>query len=194
MDPVTICNMALGWIGAKRIETINIAEASSTEEELMADQFVPAVKAVLEEKAWLFATGSKPIDLGAPQETGDPRFPVFFATKSDVISVRAVYDANGESLDFERREGGVVVEDTDKAFAIVTKMITDPGKWTPTFCRAVAFRLAADNAATLTESPGIGLKMEAKYQDEVKKAGTLDGIQGSAQTIRRGSSLSARRY
>jgi hypothetical protein len=194
MDPVTICNMALGWIGAKRISTLNAEEAASQEEELLADQFEPAVRAVLEEKAWLFATGSKPSDLGAPQETGDPRFPTWFKLPPDTVSVLAVYDADGTALDFARREDlTVVTEDSDKAFAIVTRYIPDPKKWTPTFCRAVAARLAADIAAVITENASLGLRMEEKYLREVAKAGVLDGIQGSAQPMKRRSSLSDRR-
>lgn len=195
MDPVTICNMALGWIGGNRIRNLNAEEPSSVEEELMADQFDPVVRAALEEKAWLFATGSKPVDLGAPQETGDPRFPVRFAKDPLIVSVRAVYDTHGDPLTYERRDEWIVTADTDKAFAVCTMFVNDPRRWTPTFCRAVAHRLAADNAMVISESEKLALKHDKLYYVEIAKAGTLDGIQGSGvQMVRtRGASPASRR-
>lgn len=194
MDPVTICNMALGWIGKGKIRTIDPDEADDAAEELCSIFYEPDVKSTLEEVPWLFATGPNPVDLGAPAETGDPKFPVFFATGSEIIKVRYVFNGSGDPLDFEPREGGIVTEDTDKALVIATKFISDPTKWTPTFCRAVAARIAADIAGPLTESSRKVSEMEARYKDELKRAGILDRAGAAAVPIvKRTSALSARR-
>lgn len=186
MDPVAICNMALGFLSKHRInDLIEGEEAADSDEQELCSTFYPiAVRLALEEKGWLFATGSRPVDLGAPQESGDPQYPVLFALPADLVTVRRVVDANGDSLLYERREGGIVTEDTDKAYAIITKYIDDPKKWTPNFCLAVAYRIATFIAVPLTESTGLEAKMEKLYTDTVKKAGTFDGLQGSAQVIR----------
>jgi hypothetical protein len=193
MDPVSICNIALGWIGQDKIRTIDPDEADGAAEELCSTFFEPDVRSTLEETAWLFATGSKPLDLGAPQETGDPNFPVFFAVGSEVVAIRYVFDASGDPLEWEKREGGVVTQDTNQAFAIATTFKADPGLWPPAFCRAVAARIAADIAGPLTESPNLELKMEQRYEKELSKAMIFDGKQGTAVTINKHTPLSSMR-
>lgn len=196
MDPVAICNMALGWLGQGKIETIDPEETDGAAEELCSTFFEPDVRSTLEETAWLFATGAKPLDLGAPQETGDPNFPVSFALGTEVVAVRYVFDASGQPLDFERRIGSVVTQDTDRAFAIVTKLddtTVDPKAWPPSFCRAVAARIAADIAGPLTESVSLELKMEQRYEKELSKAMIYDGKQGTGVQINKHRPLSSMR-
>jgi hypothetical protein len=167
--------MALGWIGANLIHQLDGENPQSVEEELCADNFPLAVRTALEEKPWLFATGSKPLDLGVAEETGDARFPVRFALPPEVVAVRYIQDANGYPLEFEKRDGFVVTEDAEKAFAICTTYIDDPKRWTPTFCRAVASQIAADLAPVLApERAGLDRKMEARYIDAISKAGVFD--------------------
>lgn len=193
MDPVAICNMALGWLGQGKIETIDPDEVDGAAEELCSTFFESDVRSTLEETAWLFATGAKPEDLGAPQETGDPNFPVSFSLPPDVVAIRYVFDAAGNPLDFERRSGAVVTVDTDHAFAIVTKFTADPKEWSPAFCRAVAARLAADIAGPLTESTGLEMKMEQRYEKELSKAMVFDGKQGTGVQINKHIPLSRMR-
>lgn len=195
MDPVTICRRALGWIGANLITQLNEANPQSDEEAFCATNYPLAVLAALEEKAWLFATGSMPLDLGAPQETGDARFPVRFAVPPNVVAIRLCDDGSGDyRIEWERRGEWVVSEDTDHLYAIATVYVGDPKKWTPTFSRAVAARLAADGAPIFSpERAGLDKKMEARYTDALSKAGVFDGRQASGGRIGQAPSPMGRR-
>lgn len=194
MDPVTVCRVALGWIGANLIHSLDANNPSSVEEELCADNFPLAVRTALEEKPWLFATGSKPLDLGNAEETGDTRFPVRFALPPEVVAVRYVQDESGDLLEFEKRDGYIVTEDATKAFAICTTYIDDPNRWTPTFCRAVSAQIASDLAPILApERAGLDRKMEARYMDAISKAGVFDLGQSSGAKVNPRSSPMARR-
>lgn len=197
MDPVTICRMALGWIGANLIHSLDPAadgSMESVEAELCADNFPLAVRTALEEKPWLFATGSKPLDLGVAEKTGDARFPVRFALPPEVVAVRYVQDSDGYPLEFEKRDGFVVTSDATKAFAICTMHVNDPNRWTPTFCRAVAAQIASDLAPVLSpDRAGLDRKMEARYIDTISKAGVFDLGQSSGKKLGQGTGPMARR-
>lgn len=67
MDPVTICNMALGLFGQSRIVSIAEDQLDSAEAELCFTFFEASVRAVFEEGQPLFATGF--FDLGARQDS-----------------------------------------------------------------------------------------------------------------------------
>jgi len=192
MDPVTICNMAMGWLGAKKISTIDVNEASSVEEELCSVQFPMAVRSTLEARAWLFATGS--IDLGAPADSGDLEFPTQFTLPTTVIRPLACDDGSGEwSMRWERRGDKIVTEATDVCKLRAVSYTEDVKRWTPTFCRAVAARIAADTTGPLTEGTVSSEKMEAKYLRELAQAGVFDGQQGSSRQFRNPNSAALRR-
>lgn len=194
MDPVAVCRLALGWIGANLINALNEDDPQSVEEELCITNFPLALRTALEAKPWLFATGSKPLDLGAAEETGDARFPVRFHTPPEVVAVRYVQDENGNPLEFEKRRGFIVTEDANKAFAICTVYVDDPNEWTPTFCRAVAAQIASDLAPVLApERAGLDRKMEARYIDALSKAGVFDLGQSSGKKLGQSPSPMQRR-
>lgn len=194
MDPVAICNLALGWIGANRIYALNEDDPQSVEEELCLTNFPLAVRTALEEKPWLFATGSSLIDLGAPEATNDPNFPTRFAVPPDVITVRICVDGDGEPVEFERRGDYVICQEADNLYAIATVYVGDPAKWTPTFCRAVAAQIASDLAPVLApDRAGLDRKMEARYIDAISKAGVFDLGQTSAVKLRKATPLMGRR-
>jgi hypothetical protein len=175
MDSVAICNMALGALGKHKITSL---EDDSVAAELCSTFFDPAVDYCLEQKAWLFATEF--IDLGAPSDTIDPDFPKQFLIPSDVVAVHIVDDGGGSyELEWEKR-GEYVVCDSDTCFAKVT-MKVESDLWTPTFCWAVAYKIAETIAVPLTESLTAEARMEKKYEKEIAKATTLDGIQASPQ-------------
>lgn len=195
MDPVSICKLALGWIGANTISKLDGVNPSSIEERRCAENFEAAVLCALEEKPWLFATGSKPLDLGAPEETGDPEFPVQFKIPPEVVSVRACDSGSGNfDIEWERRGEYVVSEDTDHLYAIATVYVDDPKKWTPTFCTSVAYLLASRIAGPLApDRAGLAEKMEARYEREIKKAGVFDLSRSSGRKIAATTPMMSRR-
>ena len=233
MDPVAICNLALGAIGEKRITSLDDDTASA---ELCSTLFPEAVRTALEQRAWLFAAGS--IDLGVCEESGDASLPSMFELPATVVRGIRCDDGSGTyRLKWERRGSKVFTEhevpdrvkpwDAATAYAvgaIVTHEdyywqavapvlgaapadpawvdITatyrppvepraillavmydeDPALWTPTFCRAVAYLVASDLATGLKENKALSESMYVKYEREISKAGTLDGMQGSSQS------------
>lgn len=176
MDPVSICKLALGWIGANTISKLDEVNPSSVEERRCAENFEPAVLCALEEKPWLFATGSNPLDLGAPEDTGDPVYPVRFLVPPGTVAVRYCDDGSGYfDVEWEQRGEYVVSEKVDHLYAIATKYITDPQKWTPTFCTSVAYLLASRLAGPLApDRAGLPERMLMMYEREIKKAGVFD--------------------
>lgn len=192
MDPVTICNMAMGWLGAKKIRTIDVDDADSVEEELCSVQFPMVVRSTLEARAWLFATGS--VDLGAASDSGDLEFPSQFVLPTTVIRALACDDGSGTwDMQWERRGQTIVTEATTVCKVRAVIYSEDVKKWTPTFCRAVAARLAADCAGPLTEGTVSSEKLEAKYLRELQQAGVFDGQQGSSRQMRNPYSAALRR-
>jgi hypothetical protein len=200
IDPVAICNIALGFIGANTITTLDEDAVSSTEEELCANLFEPLVKKMLEEKAWLFATGV--ISLGAEaypeDEVERADLPRRFKIPADVVAVRAVDDGSGAyTIKWERAGMYVVTEqtDVDALFAIVTKFNNDPKTWSPTFSMALSYKIASILAVPLTHNAKLMGLYEEEYKKEIAKAGIYDGMQGSTNDVAkvRSSSLSGRR-
>lgn len=186
---VQICNIALGWIGAGRVTDIG-GGASSEEELLCKDQFEISVRATLEHKAWLFAIAVVDCGTGAAVGTGEHEdflgkftLPV----NSNVVHVVQADDGSGKyDVDFEQR-GGYVYADLDPASKLYVRAVcyfSDPTTWTPTFQRAVAARIAADLAMTLTESVAHEQRMERKFIEEVKKGGAWDAMRGTSQTFK----------
>lgn len=179
MDPVTICNMALGHLGASRIASLE-DPSISTEAELCDTFFEVAVRQALAEKAWLFATGSKPLFLDNPQASGDPELPAAFALPGDVISVhRAFVEGDSSPLRWERRGNEIVAEQADRIGILATIYVADPNKWTPTFCSAVSYLLASKLAGPIADNAALANRMEERYERELKRAGVLDAMQGN---------------
>src|SRR5574340_238997 len=147
MDPVTICNMALGALGAHKITSLDDA---SIEAELCKTYYDPAVLYVLEQVAWLFATGS--IDLGAAQASGEEEFPSYFNVPAYVLSILRVDDGSGTfTMEYERRGDRLYTVASDKCVVKATRNDIAINKWTPTFCWTVAYKIAETIAVPITE-------------------------------------------
>lgn len=179
--PVEICNLALGWLGANLIHDLDADAPESTEAELCSANYDAAVKAVLEAKAWTFAT--ERVDLGAGQESGVAEYPQAYAIPGEVVRVLAVDDGSGTfELGWVREGDQVLVERAvSSASAKAIVLVEDATKYPPSFVRALAYRLAADLAVPITENAKLALAMEQLYGFELKKAGALDGMQGSTK-------------
>jgi hypothetical protein len=200
MDPVAICNMGLGFLGANQIRTIVADEVTSVEEELCAAIFEGVIRAALAERAWLFATGI--FDLGAIAATPAGQveradLPYRYQLPSLALAVRAVDDGSGEfNTPFERSGDCVLVYGVSSgAQAIVTMYEPDPKKWCPTFGLAIAHKIAALCAVPLTQKVSLHELHEKLYEREIQKAKIYDGMQGSTiQAVRvNRSSLANRR-
>jgi hypothetical protein len=176
---VEICNLALGWLGAKLIAALDQENPASAEEELCAANYGAALKAVLEAKAWTFATAR--VELEPGEESGIAEYPRRFAIPGTVVRVLAVDDGTGAfDVNWVREGDRLLTDDVlDKAYVKAVLFVEDAAKFTPGFVRALAYRLAADLAMPLTENRARAEAMEALYERALAKGGALDGAQGS---------------
>jgi hypothetical protein len=99
-----------------------------------------------------------------------------------VVRVLGADDGSGAWETRWRREGGTVLSEAgvSKLYVRVVQDVGDPSTWSPGFTRAVALRLAADLCGPIVENAALQSRLEAQYEHAVKTAGTLDGMQGSA--------------
>lgn len=178
MDPVRICNMALGWIGAHEITTF---EDESREAELCDTNFEPAARSAFVDRAWLFATGFHSLD--APQASGVAELPLKWGPfPENVVALRGVDDGSGDYAVTFERAGQYVLTESLSVISLkikTTDYTPDVQLWDPNFCRCVAALLASDLAVPLTEGSGMQDRMEKKYLLELEKAGRLDSMQSS---------------
>ncbi len=180
MTPVEICNLALGFVGAKPIVSLDDALTTA---ELCRTMFAPAARTVMERRAWLFATQRLTLEPG--EETGDARWPRRFVLPTTVVRVLGVDSGTGEWTARWVREGQAVLTE-DALSTVFVRAVVDPGEgatalWTPGFTRAVALRLAADLAGPIAENASLAARLESQYEAAVRVAGTMDGMQGSSE-------------
>lgn len=178
MDAVAICNLALGWVGAGRIAALT--EASKLAE-LCNANFAPVRDAVLEERAWRFATLRRPIAADATAPSWG--YAYRYLLPSTVVRVLEVSDGSSSLRDWEREGGYVLTDQVSPIYVRCVERVEDPAGWPPGFTMAVALRLAATLATTLSENRALQDELWARYRDQVKRAGAVEGQQGRAGTL-----------
>lgn len=178
MDPVAICNMALGMLGRDPIHSLTDI---SKEAELCSAHYESAVKATLEEGAWTFATGRG--TLTNPSASGDLDRPKRFQLPTTVLRVLSVDDGS-TPFDWRLEEnGGIVCQTATTIYYRAINYVEDPAKWPGQFVRALVYRLASDLAIPLSAKKDVAEGLEAKYLRTVRKAMGIDGMQGSPDKI-----------
>jgi hypothetical protein len=177
VDPVSICNLALGWLGAQLINTL---DDESTEARLCKANFDLVRDAVLEAKAWTFATKRYVLapDAGAPEFGWSKRFPL----PPEVVRVLRCDAPRGDGrLPWAREGAFILADDTDVLHLAAIVRVEDAAQWSPAFGNAVAARLAAELAVPLSENRSLQADLWSLYERKLKQAGTLDGMQGRAE-------------
>ncbi|MBK9446181.1 MAG: hypothetical protein IPO00_08835 [Betaproteobacteria bacterium] len=189
MDQVGICNLALGWLGATPI--VSIADAS-TEAQLCAANWAAVRDAVLEAKAWTFAT--ERTNLAADGVAPSYGFGVRYQVPSTLLRILEVDDGSGYG-DLEWvREGAYLLTDQPAPLYIrFVKRVEDPALWSPGFVMAMSYRLAAVLTISLTENRASHADLWRLYVQALEDAARLDGMQGRAERQRQ-SVLTLRRY
>ena len=182
-DPVTVCNLALGFLGEKSITSF---EDASTAAELCAVHYPPAVRAVLEERAWGFATRRGTLE--NPETSGDF---LLYTLPADVLRVLSC-----SATDWRLERGRKLRTNVGGAVTYsAVFLVEDPKEWSPHFTRCVAARLAADLATPITSNAKLAEAMEVRYLRELRTAGAIDAVQGSSDLVGAAqSALAARRY
>lgn len=205
MDPVTVCNIALGALGQDRIDSTQFEDPDDTSSQMCATFFDICVRAALEDVAPLFATGF--IDLGARQDSDYAKLSTnknadvallakFTLDLSKVVRPLACDDGSGEFLiKWEQNGAFILSEDTDKLLCRAVLVSPDPNLWNPSFVFAAAYRLASEIAGPITHSAAIEKDMNDRYMKARATAANLDAFRSNQtpQMQRRTDTLANRR-
>lgn len=206
---VSICNQALGWLGANLITSLN---DDNREAQLCKTNYPDIRDAVLEEREWTFCvrrislspTVIEPVYgytnqfLLPPQVIRILNLPDtrFGDTDDNLIGTGLGGRSEGpdqqpqlgtfrvESLEETTATGIVILANVDSIFLRVIWRVTNIGLYSPMFIQCLAQRIAADLAIPLTQNRNLQRDMWALYQEKLNKASAMDGIQGKMEIKR----------
>lgn len=176
MTDIEIINAALTHCGASKIASLadasNEAVVASTHWQICRD-------AVLESRAWLFATTRLVLveDASAPAFGYAHRFVI----PSTVIRVIQCYDANEDIIDDWVREGGFILTDETTVKVIVITRIIDTSVYPPSFTETLGYWLASALCVPLTENRQRATDLLAIAEKKVKEAAYTEGSQSRSQ-------------
>jgi hypothetical protein len=184
MDQVGICNLALGWLGVKPITAMDDA---TTEAELCDANWDVVRDAVLEARQWTFAVERAQLaaDASAPISGWTARYQVP-ADCIRVLSADLGDDTN--EIDWQREGQFVVCDEASPIFIRYLKRVEDTLLWSPSFCLAMACRLALVLVVPLVENRALQADLWKLYAQAIRDASALDGMQGRS-TQRQTSTL-----
>ena len=195
-----ICNIALGYLGANRITSLDIEE-DSTEHLLCSENYEILRDAVLEEREWTFAV--KRVDLVPSTDEIVFGFERLFQKPSDSVRILTVHDdsvirpqpittpqpvSRGvhdlPQLEGWQVEGEFILANAELIHVRYNRRVSETGSFSATFTQALAQRLAAEFALPLTESRSLFDKMWASYAAKIVMGGVSDGMQGRTRKVR----------
>ena len=187
MDALTICNKALGWLGASPIASL---DEESTVARLCNANYESLRRTVLEDVQWSFARSRMVLDT-FEEPTGDDwgeknRFPI--PNPDEVLTIDEVYPNKTQTNQVEGWviESSYIIANAKKLYVIYTKDVIDENAFSPSFVEALAARLAADLAIPIVQSRELQADMWGLYNSKIKTAAANDGSQGSREKIKSG--------
>lgn len=174
---VSICNQALGWLGANLIVSF---EDEITESDLCKANYDPLRRTVLEEGPWSFAISRVQLNevVGAPVYEYDYTYQL----PTDLIRVIEVSDPTAEIRDWVK-EGDKILCNYSTVFIKYIKNEENVAIFSSGFIQALAARIAMDLAAPITKSKTVVGMMTDLYEMKLATAESLDGLQGINQKI-----------
>jgi len=200
ISPVEICNLALGWLGADLIISLN---DNSVEAKLCKANYALLRDAVLEEREWTFAVKRlEPVEL---VDTPIYGYSKAFQIPPEVIRVLQV-SLGGEPgheensfrstarggtgmgretrIDWSREGDHILANNAARIFMRCLIQVVDTNKFSPAFDQALAARMAMDLAIPITNSRSLQKDMAGMYADKIKLAAASDGMQGRSFNTR----------
>lgn len=204
---VSICNQALGWLGANLITSLN---DDNKEAALCKANYPDLRDAVLEEREWTFAV--RRISLSPLVLEPVYGYTSQFLLPPDVIRILNVPDTRFgdstltgtglgsehegpdqqpqlstfrvESLEETTATGKVILANVESLFLRVIWRVTNIQLYSPMFVQSVAARIAADLAIPLTQNRAMQKDMWQLYNMKLDRASAMDGIQGKMELKR----------
>lgn len=184
VSEVSICNQAISWLAGTPITSL---DDDTVEAILCKANYELARNAVLEDRAWTFAT--RRFVLTPEAEKPAWGYGQQYLIPPEIIRVLEVHDADNQRLangpsDMDwRREENRIVCNRAKIYVKALVKIEDPERFTPAFVQCLAARIAADIAIPLTESTQMQKDMWALYQVKLADAAATDGSQGRSDIM-----------
>ena len=193
VSEVSICNQALGWIGADSITSL---DDDNTTAELCKLNYPHLRDTLLEERQWTFAV------LRHTSETADePEFGMGFvhSIPPEYLRVSRVYN-DVTSFDINRwrtsvgwrREGDKIIARENQIHMWGTERVTDTSKFSIMFVQCLAARIAADLCVPIANNLPLQAKMYQIYLAKLKDAAASDGAQGSNEVVQANKLIDAR--
>lgn len=179
MDQVGICNLAIGWLGEKRITSI---DDESTAARLCKEMWSHALDSLLASREWSFAR-ERFGPLAAATTAPTYYYTKKFQIPSTVLRVLRVEDAYAQPIEEWQREGQFIVCFDETVYMVALVRVTDIGSLPAPFAQALAARLSADLAIPITQNSDLWAKRVQLAAAELQNAATLDGMQGRAVRI-----------
>lgn len=179
MDPLDIANLGIGWLGKKPLTAM-------TDNASVASAFDGLRDAVLEDRNWTFAMSRWQVVRNAVP-------PAFGYSNAygplDSSIIRVVHasdpDEHDDRLEWEP-EGRRVLANSDAAKLNIRALVRvkDSSLWSPSFCQALAARIAADLCIAMTNNRALAADMWKLYEAKLEIASGNDARQGSPGKIR----------
>ncbi|MBI1213957.1 MAG: hypothetical protein GC190_21050 [Alphaproteobacteria bacterium] len=183
---VAICNLALQEIG--RGMMITALDENSQAARACRLRYPYARDATLRGYDWNFASARA--ELAALSDPPAFGFANQYELPADCLRVRAI--ENGEADDW-RVEGRRILTDMGAPiFVKYTARVTDPAQFDPLFVAALAARVAADIAVSLSESTSKAQGLWQIYLGKLHEAWKNDAIEGQPDALPQGSWVGAR--
>jgi len=180
VSEVSICNQALGWLGANLITSFN---DQTKESNICEANYAPIRDTVLEETSWSFAIKRVELAKLANAQIG---FGNAFQLPDDLITVIRAYKdermSDRDVLDYVVEDGKILTDNGAVFLKYVFKQ-TDTARFSPNFAQALAYRIAADLAVPLTTSAALQKQYLGLYQLRLIDASATDGQQSRNQEI-----------
>lgn len=208
VDAVSICNQALGWLGA---DSINDFSDPTREAQLCSENFDNLRDAVLEAREWTFAVRRLTLTpmvlspvygyenqfllpdnvlrvLNIPTSEGTFGGLPALAGGAGADSSQGLQDWRVESID----AGNVIVANVDRIRVRVIWRVTNETIWSSMYVQALAARIAADLAMPLVNSRALQADMWKLYDAKLRDAATMDGMQGRTEVKRSNNLINVR--
>jgi hypothetical protein len=196
-SPIDICNIGLTWLGANFITGFT---DGTTESQLCQLQYDSLRRAVLEDRAWTFATRTVQLSSGVPADPIPPQWAWAFLVPADCIRLVKLFqptsnsprvalssdpsDGNGTiPVPFERLKDYAYTNSGPTVWGKYITDVTDTTKFAPSFVQALAARIAQDLAMPITNNANLQAQMVKLYMEKLQAASSTEGQQGTAQRI-----------
>lgn len=183
---IAICNMALGWLGAPPIASLQ----ENRPEARYADQYYDlALEQCLRDHRWNFAQRRVRLAEMDVPEGYTSIFEAAYAVPVDCLLAHTVLDEGGNEMEFELAlapDGAskMIVTHGPSAFLSYTARVDITELFDPNFSRALARRLAADLAVpVLKNNPQKIQEAETLYLNALKAAQLADAREGKPEEV-----------